>query len=625
MDMHFARIDALTRPFPGAAPKGPRPADTPEDHWQALAQARNAEQLCHAWLPILCHMLPHVQSGLLLLEDTKGSYAPAAVWPEGKDLTYLKGIAEDALERRQGVLQQQEGHSYFAYPLVNGEALFGVVILDLLTETEQALTQAKRLLHWGAGWLIDLFNRRESLDQALRLERSVYLFDVTLAALAEPDYAKASLATVNRLAQRFECDQVAHGIEKGRTVQVDTLSHSAWFEEKANLVNLASQAMNEALDQRARIVLPEPDTGTPLTTVACRRYLAESGNSALCVMPLEVGNEVVGVWMLERNEPFGDEELLVLDALAMTLGPILDLKRRTEEPLLRHAGRSSGHILRKLTDSSRPGYKLLAILAILILAGLAVYETDYRVATQAVVEGRTQREVVAPFDGYIQSAPARAGDIVRVGDVLASLEDKDFRLEKMRWEAEMEVALRKEQEAMSKGERVDLRLASAQAAQARAQLQLASEKLVRARIVAPFDGVVVRGDLSQQLGSPVKQGDTLFELAPLDEWRVILKVDERDIADISEGQAGELRLTSLPGKTVSFRVSKVTPVATAEEGRNYFRAEAELVPSGDGDLPRLRPNMEGVGKVEAGRASLLWIWTHRLVDWLRLTVWRWLP
>jgi len=29
--------------------------------------------------------------------------------------------------------------------------------------------------------------------------------------------------------------------------------------------------------------------------------------------------------------------------------------------------------------------------------------------------------------------------------------------------------------------------------------------------------------------------------------------------------------------------------------------------------------------VEAGQQSLLWIWTHRLSDWLRLTLWRWMP
>jgi hypothetical protein len=26
-----------------------------------------------------------------------------------------------------------------------------------------------------------------------------------------------------------------------------------------------------------------------------------------------------------------------------------------------------------------------------------------------------------------------------------------------------------------------------------------------------------------------------------------------------------------------------------------------------------------------GERSLLWIWTHQLIDWLTLALWRWLP
>jgi hypothetical protein len=35
--------------------------------------------------------------------------------------------------------------------------------------------------------------------------------------------------------------------------------------------------------------------------------------------------------------------------------------------------------------------------------------------------------------------------------------------------------------------------------------------------------------------------------------------------------------------------------------------------------------MEGVGKIDVGRASLVWIWTHSLVEWIWLTAWKWLP
>jgi len=538
------------------------------------------------------------------------------------ELLYLREVAEEALTSRRGVVRKMDaGSAHFAYPLDSNGHLIGVVILDLCVAHDAAMTQAVRVLHWGAGWLINLFSQRTVLEQAGRLERSAALLDLALAVLSEADFRQASLSVVNQLARRFDCHQVMLGLEKGKSIRVEAVSHSAWFDDKTNLMHLASVAMNETFDQRARVVLPEPESGPPLLTVAHRQYADESGSKAVCSVPLEVGNRLIGVWLLERDHPFSEEELGTIETLALSLSPILGLKLDAQENLLQHTRRSAAHTLRLLTDSSRPGMKLLALLLALGLVISAVFTIDHRVAAQAVVEGAVQRVAVAPFQGYVQQAPARAGDVVRGGQVLAVLEDKDLQLERVRWEAELEVAQRKEQEAMSKGDRVELRLASAQASQARAQLDLAREKLARVNVVAPFDGIVVKGDLSQQLGSPVELGKVLFEIAPLDSWRVILKVDDRDIGFVQAGMPGQLVLTSLPDQSYDFHVSKITPVAIAEDGLNYFRVEARL----NGVAPSVRPNMEGVAKVTVGQRSLLWIWTHRFADWIRLTYWRWMP
>ena len=163
-------------------------------------------------------------------------------------------------------------------------------------------------------------------------------------------------------------------------------------------------------------------------------------------------------------------------------------------------------------------------------------------------------------------------------------------------------------------------VAAAQGDQAEAQLALIEERLARATLKAPFDAVVVTGDLSQLLGSPVEQGKLLFEVAPLDAYRVVLNVDERDIAQVTPGQRGELALSGMPSERLAFTVRQVTPVSTPQDGRNFFRVEAQL----DKATLRLRPGMEGIGKVDAGERKLIWIWTHTLVDWVRLWTWKWL-
>ena len=63
----------------------------------------------------------------------------------------------------------------------------------------------------------------------------------------------------------------------------------------------------------------------------------------------------------------------------------------------------------------------------------------------------------------------------------------------------------------------------------------------------------------------------------------------------------------------------VTATASVQEGVNGFRVEAAW----KGEPPSLSPGMQGVGKVEVGRASLLQIWTKSSLDWLRLKLWAW--
>ncbi len=141
------------------------------------------------------------------------------------------------------------------------------------------------------------------------------------------------------------------------------------------------------------------------------------------------------------------------------------------------------------------------------------------------------------------------------------------------------------------------------------------------QVRAPFDGVIISGDLSQLIGSPVETGKKMFEVAPLHAYRVVLQVDERDMRQIQVGQEGKMLISGVVGDPIALSVSKLTPVATAEDGSNFFRVEAKLAQA----PAHLRPGMEGIGKVNTGPRSLWWVLTHSFTDWLRLSLWTWLP
>jgi hypothetical protein len=597
-------------------------SDRGGDAWRVMAEAETAEQLCAAWLEVLCRSVLSARAGLVLLLQVDGSYAPVAAVPGTLDLSYLADIATESLRAREGVVRHDElGQARLAYPLQTQDQLQGAVVLDLGMADQAAVARGLRLTHWGAGWLVDMLHQRASVQQQLRTRQGSFLLDTLLALLAEHSEREADLALVNRLGREFDCHQVLLGIAHGNTLRVVAVSHAAWFDERAGVLDLAAQAMHEAFDQRQSIEWPLADAANTQVRVAHGRYADKAGSKALCSVPLLSDARVAGVLMLERDRAFTHDERQYLDILALGLAPAIDLRREADQGAAMRLARTTRRWLGRVTDTSHPAIKLAAGLTLLLLLLLGLVPVPYRISSQALVEGSVQRAAVAPFEGFLREAPVRAGDTVKAGQTLAVLEDKDLRLERVRWESELEVALRKEREAMAKVNRVDQRLAAAQANQARAQLDLVLSKLDRVVIAAPFDALVVKGDLSQQIGSPQELGKVLFELAPLDSWRVILRVDERDIGYVNVAAQGELVLASLPGSSWPFTVKKLTPVSVAEEGRNYFRVEAELV----GKPPQLSPNMEGVAKVDAGSHSLLWAWTRPLLDWLRLGWWKLMP
>jgi biotin carboxyl carrier protein len=608
-------------------PQSPTPSGHPS-LWSALAEAQTADQMCRAWLALLCTGLLQADSGLLLLLQPDGAFVPVAAHPLARDLSHLREVATDALRSRNAaVLHDPQGTVQLAFPLLAADGVQGAVVLQFARATEAELDAARQHIRWGAGWLVGLLHQRALALQEQRLHQGGMLLDTLLSVLAERSPREAALALVNSLGREFNSQQVHLSWLEGQTLNRQALSHAAWFVEKAHLLLLASQAMHEAIDQSSCLVWPLPgnaeqdNTSVQKVRAAHQRYAEECGAKALISLPLLHEGLPVGALLLERSTAFTPGEVAYLERLALGLAPGLVLHRQAHESATRRVLRAGRDAAALVFGPRYPALKLgAAVLGVLLLL-LAVVPVPFRIASQALVEGSVQRAAVVPFAGYLRAAPARAGDIVKAGQVLAVLDDRDLKLEQSRWASELEVALRKEREAMAAGNAVDQRLAGAQANQARAQLDLAQSKLERVTITAPFDGTVVKGDLSQQLGSPLEQGKVLFELAPLDAWRVILKVDERDIDHVRVGAKGELVLASLPGQALAFTVRKLTPVAVAEDGRNHFRVEAELGQS----APRLSPNMEGVGKVDAGQASPLWIWTRPLLDWMRLACWKLLP
>ena len=614
-------------------------------HWNDLADAGNEAAYCSAWLSLQCARISGVTAGLVVVgQADKASPAVAASWP-GLSLDgfgELSKLAERAFLERRTIISSHHacpdadsaapspvGH-LVAMPLGAGGRIIAAAAVKLDAppgSTQVDIERVVEQLRWGAGWLESLPLARLLEASSADVARALACLDVLAAVEEQPRLLGMTIAIANNLATRLRCDRVSVGLRRrGGRVRLSAISHSATFKKAGRLVDAIESAMEEAIDQRASVTYPTSPPTERAVTMA-HRALAEvirAPDAALMSVVLaDSQGRSIGAITFERHAgaAFDNETLQLAEAMAALLGPIVRLQMRANRPIAGRIVDLAGEGLTALLGAGRPALKLGAICAVALVLALAFAKSEHRVTARSVVEAEVQRAAVAPFEGFIREAPVRAGDIVKSGDLLAALDDQDLLLDRSKWRAERDKLLQRQRDALAKHKRTDLVVLEFQIRQAESQLALAEDNLARARIMAPFDGTVVAGDLSQMLGSPVEKGKTLFEIAPLDAYRLIVHVDERDMRYIAAGQKGSVALAGMPWNPLPFVLTKITPVTAAEEGRNDFSVEARLTEHG----PRLRPGMEGVAKIKTGQRPVLWIWTHAVVEWLRLTAWKYLP
>lgn len=604
--------------------------------WQQLAGASTPEQFAQSWLTLQCNIIPGVSRGVVVLGGSgQDTFQPAAAWPDSnQDIPRaLQAAAELAMAERRGVVTgpRTTGNSsgtggaqrQIGYPLLLDRELCGVVAIEIAALPESRLLDIMRQLQWGLAWLEVMLRRGAGRLSLAPHDRLVTVLQQVATCVDHPRFQDAATAVVTELSTRLGCERVSIGLLRGRHVRVHAVSHSAQFGKQTNLIRAIGAAMDEALDQAQPVVYPAgEDAGTQLNR-SHAALVDQHDTVYACSVPFSDQGRLAGAFTLERTGGgnFDSNTLELCQHVAAVTGPILAAKRREDRWIPIKLWESFRTQVARLVGPECVVRKLTALVLLVLVVFLSLASGGFRVTADATLEGAVQRVVVAALDGYIDEVHVRPGDIVEQGQLLATLDDTELRLEKVRWSSQQAQFVRQHRDAMAQHDRAESRIIKARRQQAEAQLALLEEQIRRTRIIAPFDGLIVSGDLSQSLGAPVERGDILMEVAPLKEYRVVLAVEEGDIFNVEAGQHGELALASVPGTVLPFTVEKVTPVSTAAEGRNTFRVEARL----DESSQALRPGMEGAGKVLVGQRRLIWIWSHKLTDWLRLLAWRWWP
>ena len=298
----------------------------------------------------------------------------------------------------------------------------GVVGMEIDWRPEPQLQTAMRDLQWGSGWLEVVLRRHadpvEAVTQRLKLSLAL------VATLLEHDgLDQACAAFATELATRLGCDRAAIGVYNGRRVKIRAVSHSAQFERRANLLRAVSEAMEEAIDQGETVVFPNAGENLPVVSHAHQGLLRESEGGSVVTLPLTSEGRVVGALTLERaaGYRFDVPTLEICEAVAALAGPIVELKRRSEESLPERALETARELRERLFGARHAAFKLAAVCIAVIVLFFAFAKGDYRISASSTVEGVVQRAITAPFNGYMKEAPVRAGDLVnRAGQVIGA-------------------------------------------------------------------------------------------------------------------------------------------------------------------------------------------------------------
>lgn len=193
------------------------------------------------------------------------------------------------------------------------------------------------------------------------------------------------------------------------------------------------------------------------------------------------------------------------------------------------------------------------------------------------VESKSAPRVAAEVDGRIVAIAVEVGQHVRQGDVLARLDDKDFRLNHDAAQAEV----RRLQALLTSQDRQVERLrdmvknnfttesvleeAAAQLEALREQLKAAQARLAaaqrnleRAVVRAPVSGQVERR--SVDVGDYVKAGTPVFQLASRDLLRVQIPFPESIASQLRSGLAVELVSPTAPDTVIKSQVTEILPM-----------------------------------------------------------------
>lgn len=235
---------------------------------------------------------------------------------------------------------------------------------------------------------------------------------------------------------------------------------------------------------------------------------------------------------------------------------------------------------------------------------------DFTLQISGDVQPATQLDVKPEVGGRLKAIHVEPGDVVKAGQLLVEIDDRDIisELESVRTEIEgAKLSVDKnrrnyerakelfEQKLISKeaydnlGSELDI--SENAFARGERKKQLVEDKLSKTKVHAPSDGTVltvpvVKGQVAIAAAS-VNNGTTLMTVANLSKLLVESHVNQVDVAKLSTGLQVKLVAESIKDEEMEAEIDFIAPVATVKSNVKGFVVQAII----EKPSPRLRPGM----------------------------------
>jgi multidrug resistance efflux pump len=617
------------------------PAHSESDLEQVLTELAHLRRFSGAfkefWPAYLSQVakLADASRAVLLLSGADPSQAMRKLteWTDGKHADRLTVPFNETLETlTRECVQNGRGYIPLESPSRSGSQPFSLGVkleLDgvkescvaaflLLETTEAQVREVSNRLALAADVPLSCQHNQAALQAKQDIEKFASVLDLMALVNAETRFLAAALTLCNGLAARFHCERVSLGWLENGYVRLKAISRTERFDKKMAAVKAIEMAMEEALDQDEEILWPVED-GSNVVARDHEKLAREQHLGNLVSLPLRLQDKpVAGITAERQTGPFSKPEVDQLRlACDQAVRRLSDLKKTDRWFGARWVSTIREKLARFLGPENTWA-KLGALTGVACLVALLLPFFPYRVEGNFILRSEEVSVLAAPFDGYIQRVEVRPGDLVTNGGVLLRLNTDQLELEEAVGIAEHTRYLREAEKARATNALAEMRIAQALADQAKARLGLVRYRLNQAAIKAPFEGAVIEGDQRERLGAPVNQGEVMFKVARLDDLYVEAEIHERDVHHVLAQSAGEIAFVSQPKLKFPVIIERLEPAAIPKDRQNVFLVRCKFTGQAQSWW---RPGMSGVVKLEVGRRTLLWVLTHRTVDFLRIFLW----